>query len=114
GKYMYASDDRSVACRLSFQRPWQRGLLRRAPSTPRNTKTGPPGFGERPRGPPPTPNTAVTAFGERPRVDAFPRHVQQGYHHWTRFAGFHTWESIFVPWMEASGYAPHYRVQAGP
>jgi hypothetical protein len=82
-----------VACRLSFQRPWQRGLLRRVPSTIRNINTGAPGF------------------GERPLVDAFPRHVQQGYHHWTRFGGFHTWESIFVPWMEASGYALDYCVQ---
>jgi hypothetical protein len=93
GKCLYASDDRSVACRLSFQRPWQRGLLRRVPSTIRNTNTGTPGF------------------GERPLVDAFPRHVQQGYHHWTRFAGFHTWESIFVPWMEANGYVLDYCVQ---
>jgi len=93
GKCLYASDDRSVACRLSFQRPWQRGLLHRVPSTIRNTNTGTPGF------------------GERPLVDAFPRHVQQGYHHWTRFAGFHTWESIFVPWMEANGYALDYCVQ---
>ena len=93
GKCFYASDDRSVACRLSFQRPWQHGLLRRAPSTLRNTNTGTPGF------------------GERPLVDAFPRHVELGYHHWTRFAGFHTWESIFVPWMEARGYALDYCVQ---
>ena len=93
GKCLYASDDRSVACRLSFQRPWQRGLLHRVPSTIRNTNTGTPGF------------------GERPLVDAFPRHVQQGYHHWTRFAGFHTWESIFVPWLEANGYALDYCVQ---
>jgi hypothetical protein len=93
GKCLYASDDRSVACRLSFQRPWQRGLLRRVPSTIRNTNTGTPGF------------------GERPLVDAFPRHVRQGYHHWTRFAGFHTWESIFVPWLEASGYTLDYCVQ---
>jgi hypothetical protein len=93
GKCLYASDDRSVACRLSFERPWQRGLLRRVESTIRNTNTGTPGF------------------GERPLVDAFPRHVRQGYHHWTRFAGFHTWESIFVPWMEASGYTLDYCVQ---
>ncbi len=93
GKCLYASDDRSVACRLSFQRPWQRGLLRRVPSTIRNTNTGTPGF------------------GERPLFDAFPRHVRQGYHHWTRFAGFHTWESIFVPWLEASGYTLDYCVQ---
>jgi hypothetical protein len=94
GKCLYASDDRSVASRLSFQRPWQRGLLRRPPSTIRNINTGTPGF------------------GERPLVDAFPRHVQQGYHHWTRFAGFHTWESLFVPWMEANGYALDYCVQS--
>ena len=93
GKCLYASDDRSVACRLSFQRPWQRGLLRRVPSTIRNINTGTPGF------------------GERPLFDAFPRHVQQGYHHWTRFAGFHTWESIFVPWLEANGYEVDYCVQ---
>src|SRR5262249_58762989 len=49
--------------------------------------------------------------GARPLVDAFPRHVRQGYHHWTRFAGFHTWESIFLPWMEASGYTLDYCVQ---
>jgi hypothetical protein len=94
GKCLYASDDRSVACRLSFQRPWQRGLLHRAPSTIRNTNTGTPDF------------------GETPLVDAFPRHVRQGYHHWTRFAGFHTWESIFVRWMEAGGYALDYCVQS--
>lgn len=93
GKCLYASDDRSVACRLSFLRPWQRGLLHRPPGTIRNTNTGTPGF------------------GERPLVDAFPRHVQQGYHHWTRFAGFHTWESIFVAWAEAGGYALDYCVQ---
>jgi N,N-dimethylformamidase beta subunit-like protein len=93
GKCLYASDDRSVACRLSFQRPWQRGLLSRPPSDLRNTITGTPGF------------------GERPRVDTFQRHVAEGYHHWTRFAGFHTWESIFVPWMEAAGYALDYCVQ---
>jgi hypothetical protein len=93
GKCLYASDDRSVASRLSFQRPWQRGLLHREPSTIRNTNTGTPGF------------------GERPLVDAFPRHVAQGYHHWTRFAGFQTWESIFVQWMEASGYSLDYCVQ---
>ncbi len=93
GKCLYASDDRSVACRLSFQRPWQSGLLRRPPSTIRNTNTGTPGF------------------GERPLVDALPRHVRQGYHHWTRFAGFETWESIFVAWMEAAGYAMDYCVQ---
>jgi hypothetical protein len=93
GKCLYASDDGSVASRLSFQRPWQRGLLRRPPSTIRNTNTGTPGF------------------GERPLVDAFPRHVQQGYHHWTAFAGFHTWESIFVRWMEATGYTLDYCVQ---
>ena len=93
GKCLYASDDRSVACRLSFERPWQRGLLRRVPGTIRNTNTGTPGF------------------GEAPLVDAFPRHVRQGYHLWTRFAGFHTWESIFVPWLEASGYAVDYCVQ---
>jgi hypothetical protein len=94
GKCLYASDDGSVASRLSFQRPWQRGLLHRVPSTIRNTNTGTPGF------------------GEPPLVDAFPRHVQQGYHQWTRFAGFHTWESIFVPWMEANGYALDYCVQS--
>jgi hypothetical protein len=93
GKCLYAGDDGSVASRLSFQRPWQRGLLRRVPSTIRNANTGTPGF------------------GERPLVDAFPRHVQQGYHHWTRFAGFHTWESIFVQWMESHGYALDYCVQ---
>src|SRR5262245_55481104 len=93
GKCFYASDDGSVASRLSFQRPWQRGLLRRVPSTIRNANTGTPGF------------------GERPLVDAFPRHVEQGYHHWTRFAGFHTWESIFVPWMESNGYELDYCVQ---
>jgi hypothetical protein len=93
GKCFYASDDGSVASRLSFQRPWQRGLLRRVPSTIRNANTGTPGF------------------GERPLVEAFPRHVQQGYHHWTRFAGFHTWESIFVPWMESNGYALDFCVQ---
>jgi hypothetical protein len=93
GKCLYAGDDGSVASRLSFQRPWQRGLLRRPPTTIRNTNTGIPGF------------------GERPLVDAFPRHVAEGYHHWTRFAGFHTWESIFVPWMEAGGYALDYCVQ---
>jgi hypothetical protein len=94
GKCFYASDDGSVASRLSFHRPWQRGLLRRVPSTIRNANTGTPGF------------------GEPPLVDAFPRHVQQGYHHWTRFAGFHTWESIFVPWMESNGYALDYCVQS--
>ena len=93
GKCLYASDDGSVASRLSFQRPWQRGLLRRVPSTIRNANTGTPGF------------------GERPVVETFPRHVQQGYHHWTRFAGFHTWESIFVQWMEANGYSLDYCVQ---
>ena len=93
GKCYYASDDGSTASRLSFQRPWQRGLLRRIPSTVRNANTGTPDF------------------GERPHVDAFPRHVEQGYHHWTRFAGFHTWESIFVPWMEAQGYELDYCVQ---
>ena len=93
GKCLYASDDGSMASRLSFQRPWQRGLLRREPSTIRNANTGTPGF------------------GERPHVDAFPRHVEQGYHHWTRFAGFQTWESIFVPWMEAHGYELDYCVQ---
>src|SRR5262245_18618397 len=92
GKCLYASDDRSVACRLSFQRPWQRGLLRRTSSPLRNTNTGAPGF------------------GERPPVETFPRHAQD-YHHWTRFAGFQTWESIFVPWMESNGYAMDYCVQ---
>jgi hypothetical protein len=93
GKCLYGSDDRSVACRLSFQRPWQHGLLWRVASTIRNVNTGTPGF------------------GEPPLVDGFPRHVRQGYHHFTRFAGFHTWESIFVRWVEASGYAMDYCVQ---
>jgi hypothetical protein len=93
GKCLYASDDGTVACRLSFQRPWQRGLLYREPSAIRNLNTGTP------------------EFGQRPVVDAFPRHVAEGYHHWTRFGGFHTWESIFVPWVEAHGYAMDYCVQ---
>ncbi len=93
GRCMYSSDDSAIAPRLSFQRPWQRGLLYKAPNTARNINTGTPGF------------------GETPLLDGFPRTVELGYHHWTRGGGFHNWESVFVQWAEAAGYTLDYCVQ---
>lgn len=94
GRCMYSSDEGALAPRLSFQRPWQKGLLFKVPNTARNINNGTPGF------------------GEKPLLDGFRRTKELGYHHWTRGGGFHNWESIFVQWAEANGYTLDYCVQS--
>lgn len=73
--------------RLSFSRPWGRGLIRLPIGAPRMTLKDPPPMGWAPRYP-----QAEWALAN-------------GYSHWTGCAGWAQYDSLFVRWAEQQGYA---------
>ncbi len=76
-----------AATRLSFHRPFQRGLLRRPAEAPRNCYVK-----QRPK------------FGEPVRYGYFEWAAKAGYDPWTAGAGWAAWESRFAKWAEKNGY----------
>lgn len=85
----------SAAHKLSFLRPFQRGLLHRPADAPRNCYVG--------NQPEP---------GESISYGYFEWAAKNGYNPWTAGAGWAGWESRFVRWAENNGYQLDFAVSS--
>ena len=79
--------EKSFKPRLSFQRPWSRGLIRTPVGAPRIAQPPPP---------------AGAAVG----VPAADWAVSHGYSVWTVAAGWARYDALTFRWLEANGYEP--------
>ncbi len=79
--------EKSFRARLSFQRPWSRGLIRCPVGVPRLAQPPPP---------------AGAAVG----VPAADWAIANGYSVWTVAAGWARYDALTARWLEAQGYAP--------
>ena len=79
--------EKSFKARLSFQRPWSRGLIRTPVGAPRLAQPPPP---------------AGTAVG----VPAADWAISHGYSVWTVAAGWARYDALTFRWLEANGYEP--------
>ena len=79
--------EKSFRPRLSFERPWSRGLIRTPVGAPRLAQ------------PPPPPGAAVG-------VPAADWAISNGYSVWTVAAGWARYDALTFRWLEANGYQP--------
>ena len=79
--------EKSFKARLSFQRPWSRGLIRTPVGAPRLAQ------------PPPPVRAAVG-------VPAADWAISHGYSVWTVAAGWARYDALTFRWLEANGYQP--------
>ncbi len=79
--------EKSFKARLSFHRPWSRGLIRTPVGAPRLAQPPPP---------------AGTAVG----VPAADWAISHGYSVWTVAAGWARYDALTFRWLEANGYEP--------
>ena len=79
--------EKSFKPRLSFHRPWSRGLIRTPVGAPRLAQPPPP-------------------VGAAERVPAADWAISHGYSVWTVAAGWARYDALTFRWLEANGYEP--------